>query len=93
MRLIDRFLDETREKLIFLSDLRARLDEGRLPLCGSTPDIAVAAIEERIAECRERIERLIFYSVGGGDVAKSHGRGQRARMAIEAALSSRASAA
>lgn len=67
MRLIDRFLDETRKEVAFLSDLRADLYDGALPLREYAPDAAVAAIEGRIAECRERTERLACYSVGYRD--------------------------
>ena len=67
MRLIDRFLEETRKEVAFLSDLRADLDDGVVPLRDHASDAAVAAIEGRIAECRERIEKLACYSMQSQD--------------------------
>ncbi|QCB55710.1 hypothetical protein E5675_15545 [Sphingopyxis sp. PAMC25046] len=60
--MMDRFLDDTRKQLAFLSDLRADLEDGILSLDGNSAAAATAALDGRIAECRERIERLGCYS-------------------------------
>lgn len=62
MRLIDRFLDDTRQQLAFLAGLRADLEDGILSRDGISADAAIAALEGGIAECRGLIERLACYS-------------------------------
>lgn len=66
---MDRFLEETRQELQFLADLRAEMADTAPFLSGHSDETAVAAIEKSIAERKALIEKLAFYSVTGSSVA------------------------
>ena len=63
MRLIDRFLEETRQELQFLADLRAEKADKASLVSGQDEETALAAVEKSIAERKALIEKLPFYSI------------------------------
>ncbi|MBL9067521.1 MAG: hypothetical protein JNN10_14635 [Sphingopyxis sp.] len=62
----DEFLMLAGQELQFISDLIARIDEGRLDPVGLDRNAAVLLLREVAAERRRLVERMKSYDDGGG---------------------------
>ena len=62
MRLMDRFLEDTRQERRFLVNLGAEMATRGATLSGQDYGAALAAVEKSIAERDALIEKLAFYS-------------------------------